>query len=66
MTFNGAAPTHGHASSPGRYSGSDNGWAGLYFAPVIFQFFDELKTHPNVPYKPFGEGLFEIIPPEYR
>ena len=66
MTFNGAAPTNGHATSPGRYSGADNGWIGMYFGPVIFQFFDELKTHPNVPYKPFGEGLLEIIPPEYR
>jgi arylsulfatase len=66
MTFNGAAPTNGHATSPGRYSGTDNGWAGMYFAPVIMQFFDELKTHPNIKYQPFGEGLNEIIPSEYR
>jgi hypothetical protein len=66
MAFNGAAPTGGNQTSPGRFSGTDNGWAGLYFNPVILQFLDELKTHPNVPYIPFGEGLTELIPPEFR
>jgi hypothetical protein len=28
MDFNGAAPTGGSQTSPGRSSGSDNGWAG--------------------------------------
>jgi arylsulfatase len=66
MAFNGAAPTHGNQTSPGRYSGSDNSWAGVYATPVIIQFFEELKTHPNVPFKPAGEGLKEIIPKEMQ
>jgi arylsulfatase len=33
--------------------------------PVQTQFWEELKTHPNIPYKPFGAGAFELIPPEY-
>jgi hypothetical protein len=33
---------------------------------VIIQFFEELKTHPNVPFKPAGEGLKEIIPKEMQ
>jgi arylsulfatase A-like enzyme len=66
IAFNGAAPTGGNQTSPGRYSGSDNGWAGLYFNPVILQLFNELKTHPNVAYQPFGEGITELIPPGLR
>jgi hypothetical protein len=53
-------------TSPGRYSGQDNGWIGLYINPVAMQFWDEMKTHPNIPYKPFGAGSYEQIPPAYR
>jgi arylsulfatase A-like enzyme len=66
MAFNGAMPTGGNQTSPGRYSGQDNGWLGLYFGPLIIQFFEELKTHPNVPYTPAGEGFDQAIPPEYK
>jgi arylsulfatase len=67
IVFNGAAPTAGELkTSPGRYSGQDNGWIGLYVTPVMDQFWDELKTHPNIPYKPFGAGSFETIPEQYR
>jgi hypothetical protein len=51
---------------PADISGSDNGWAGLYFNPIILQLFDELKAHPNVEYHPFGEGITELIPPGFR
>ena len=66
MAFNGAMPTGGNQTSPGRYSGADNGWIGVLTMPPMLQFFEELKTHPNVPYIPSGEGMTEIIPPEYR
>jgi arylsulfatase len=67
MIFNGAAPTRGDfKSSPGRYSGQDNGWIGIYMNPVIEQFFGELETHPNIPYKPYGMGFTQIIPPGFR
>jgi arylsulfatase len=67
IVFNGAAPTAGELkTSSGRYSGQDNGWIGLYITPVTDQFWAELKTHPNIPYKPFGAGSFLTIPEEYR
>ncbi len=67
MVFNGAAPTRGDfKTSPGRYSGQDNGWIAMYTTPMLVQFWDELKRIPNIPYKPFGPGMWEIIPPEYR
>ena len=34
--------------------------------PVMDQFWDEIKTHPNVPYIPFGAGGFLTIPEMYR
>lgn len=66
MAFNGAAPTRSVTTSPGRYTGQDNGWVGVYINPYLIEFFEDLKTHPNVPYKPWGEGLHEIIPPAHR
>ena len=66
IAFNGAMPTGGNQTSPGRYSGADNGWIGLYFVPVMSRFFAELKTHPNVPYIPFGEGRYLAIPDEFK
>jgi len=67
MTFNGAAPTRGDLkSSPGRFSGSDNGWMTLYVGGVVAGFFEELKKFPNIPYKPYGPGFTEMIPPEYK
>ncbi|MFJ1269704.1 arylsulfatase [Legionella lytica] len=66
VVFNGAAPTGGNQTSPGRNSGQDSGWIGVYINPVLINFFDELKTHPNVPYNPWGEGLAKIIPDEFK
>ena len=67
IVFNGAAPTRGDfKTSPGRYSGEDNGWIGLYINPPMDQLWEEIKTHPNIPYKPFGAGTYEQIPPAYR
>jgi arylsulfatase len=66
IAFNGAMPTHGNQTSPGRYSGSDNGWIGILVMPPLLQFFEELKTHPNLPYVPSGEGVTEIIPKELQ
>ena len=30
------------------------------------QVWADLKTHPNIPYIPFGAGAFLTIPEEYR
>jgi hypothetical protein len=67
IVFNGAAPTRGDfKTSPGRYAGQDNGWIGLYINPVTDAFWAEMKANPNIPYKPFGAGSYEAIPPAYR
>lgn len=66
IIFNGAAPTGGNQSSPGRNSGQDSGWAGIYINPVLINFFQELETHPNVPYQPWGEGIAKVIPDEFK
>jgi len=67
MLFNGAAPTRGDLkSSPGRFSGSDNGWIGAFVGGAAGEFFEELKKFPNVPYTPFGAGFTEMIPREYK
>ena len=34
--------------------------------PVIEQFFEELATHPNISYQPYGMGFAQIIPMPYR
>jgi hypothetical protein len=34
--------------------------------PVLTQFWEEMATHPNIPYQPFGAGSYEAIPPAYR
>ena len=66
ITFNGAMPTGGNQTSPGRYSGQDSTWAALYINPHLVSFFDEMKKYPNIPYTPWGEGLSKIIPDEFR
>jgi hypothetical protein len=61
IVFNGAAPTRGDfKSSPGRYSGQDNGWIGVYITSVQTQFWGELKTHPNIPISRSAPALTRI------
>jgi hypothetical protein len=47
MAFNGAMPTHGNQTSPGRYSGSDNGWIGILVMPPLVQFFEGTQNTPQ-------------------
>ena len=49
MTFNGAVPTRVLTSSPGGYSGQDNGWVLGLISPVIIDFdknAHEVSQHP--------------------
>jgi arylsulfatase len=48
MTFNGAAPARTLTSSPGRYSGEDNGWALSLLEPVIVEFDKSIIKYPNI------------------
>jgi hypothetical protein len=69
MTFNGAAPATAGVlkSSPGRYSGADNGWAGVFSMIPLTDFVEPIKKYPNIPTTPagssMGAGLPEFIPP---
>ena len=48
MIFNGAAPTRVLSSSPGKYSGQDNGWALSLLEPVIVEFDKSIMKYPNI------------------
>jgi len=48
MTFNGAGPARVLTTSPGRWSGQDNGWvAGLVYAPLL-DFDKSVMKFPNI------------------
>ena len=49
MIFNGAAPSRIMTTSPGRYSGQDNGWVGALVQPVIIDFDTSIMKFPNIP-----------------
>lgn len=62
MIFNGAAPVRGDLkSSPGRYSGEDNGWVGILTQPYFTTFFAELVQYPNRPTLPTAGSTSELI-----
>jgi arylsulfatase len=51
MLFNGAAPPAAGVlkTSPGRYSGQDNGWAFIYANRLVNDFTATVKEFPNIP-----------------
>ncbi len=61
MTFNGAAPTRTLTSSPGRYSGQDNGWVLSLIEPVIIDFDKTLVKYPNIKRSPGGASN-DVVP----
>lgn len=61
MIFNGAAPMRVLTSSPGRYSGQDNGWAMAIIGPVIEQFDQTLMKFPSIKRIPGGAST-DLIP----
>ena len=48
MIFNGAQSTRVLTSSPGRYSGEDNGWALALLEPVILAFNETIMKYPSI------------------
>ena len=48
MTFNGAAPARVLTTSPGRYSGQDNGWVLALISPVMVAFDKTVMQYPNI------------------
>jgi len=48
MIFNGAAPSRVLTTSPGKYSGEDNGWVLSLIYPVIIDFDKSIMKYPNI------------------
>jgi hypothetical protein len=38
----------------------------IYIDPLLVQFFEELQTHPNIPYKPWGPSLGKLVPDDLK
>jgi arylsulfatase A-like enzyme len=64
MIFNGAAPRDASVlgTSPGRYSGADNGWTMAIATPLINQISDTFKKYPNIPTVLAGASLGADLP----
>jgi arylsulfatase A-like enzyme len=61
MTFNGAASTRVLSSSPGKWSGEDNGWALSLLEPVIINFDKSIMKYPSIKRSPGGAST-DLIP----
>jgi hypothetical protein len=49
-------------TSPGRYSGSDNGWAAGYMTSIVNQFNETLKKYPNIATIPASASIGADLP----
>lgn len=61
MIFNGAAPARVLTSSPGRYSGEDNGWVGGVIDPILMEFDQSVIKYPNIK-RYSGGASTDLIP----
>ena len=61
MIFNGAAPTRVLSSSPGKYSGQDNGWILSLVYPVLTDFDQSIIKYPNIKRSPGGASN-DLVP----
>jgi arylsulfatase len=61
MIFNGEAPTRGTTTSPGRYSGEDNGWTAALFSEALMEFDKSIMKYPNIQRFPGGASN-DLIP----
>src|SRR6201993_3451772 len=61
MIFNGAAPTRVLSTSPGKYSGEDNGWALSLLEPVILDFDNSVMKYPGLKCFPGGASN-DLVP----
>lgn len=66
ILFNGASPSQGVKTSPGRNSGPDRGWTlTMYMSPVLVKHFGEVRKYPNKK-SLIGGGPFFQIPEENK
>ncbi len=61
MVFNGAVATRVLTTSPGRYSGQDNGWALSLLQPVLIDFDKSIIKYHNIERSPGGAST-DLIP----
>ena len=62
MIFNGAQESfHGIQSSPGRYSGEDNGWAAALWSVALSDFDKSIMKYPSIQRYPGGASN-DLIP----
>jgi arylsulfatase A-like enzyme len=61
MIFNGAAPYRTLTSSPGKYSGQDNGWVLSLVYPVLVDFDQSIMKYPNIKRFPGGASN-DLVP----
>jgi hypothetical protein len=61
MVFNGAAPTRVLSTSPGKWSGQDNGWVLSLIYPPILDFDKSIMKYPNIKRVPGGAST-DLIP----
>jgi len=62
MIFNGAQGSfHGIQSSPGRYSGEDNGWAAALWSEALAEFDRSIMKYPSIQRYP-GGASDDLIP----
>jgi hypothetical protein len=64
MVFNGAAARTGGvlATSPGRYSGADNGWTMVFPVTLVQALTDSFKKYPNIPTLAGGASIGSELP----
>ncbi len=61
MIFNGAGPVRAMTTSPGRFSGQDNGWIGGVIGQVMLAFDQSLMKFPSIQRYPGGAST-DLIP----
>jgi arylsulfatase len=61
MVFNGAGPARALTTSPGKFSGQDNGWAIALLDPVLIDFDKTLMKFPNIK-RSVGGASTDLIP----
>jgi arylsulfatase len=61
MIFNGAAPMRALSTSPGKYSGEDNGWTAALFTPSLIEFDKSIVKYPSIKRFPGGASN-DLIP----
>jgi arylsulfatase A-like enzyme len=61
MVFNGAAPMRALSTSPGKYSGEDNGWTAALFSTVLADFDKSIMKYPSIKRFPGGASN-DLVP----